>query len=114
MRIIRVFGLLLGCLLHHMTAHAAAPESPVWIDVRTPAEYASGHVPQAQLIPFDGIDAGVAKLGLAKDTTIYLYCAVGGRAEKAKQSLKMQGYTNVTNLGGLNDAMQFANQAKPY
>ena len=63
-----------------------------------------GHLEQARLIPFDGIQAGVAGMQLAKDTPIFLYCAVGGRAEKARQSLLAQGYTNVVNVGGLDDA----------
>ena len=50
--------------------------------------------------PFDTIEVGVAKLDLAKGTPIYLYCAVGGRADKARRTLLAQGYTNVTNLGG--------------
>ena len=80
------------------------PADAVWIDVRTPAEYEQGHLEQARLIPFDGIQAGVAGMQLAKDTPIFLYCAVGGRAEKARQSLLAQGYTNVVNVGGLDDA----------
>ena len=80
------------------------PADAVWIDVRTPAEYEQGHLEQARLIPFDGIQAGVAGMQLAKDTPIFLYCSVGGRAEKARQSLLAQGYTNVVNVGGLDDA----------
>jgi phage shock protein E len=55
----------------------------------------------------------VAELGLAKGTPIYLYCAVGGRAEKARQSLQALGYTNVTNVGGLDNARQVAGEAAP-
>jgi len=50
----------------------------------------------------------VAGLQLAKNTPIYLYCAVGGRAEKARQSLLAAGYSNVTNAGGLEDARKLA------
>ncbi len=102
-----------AAILAGASAHAEVPPDAVWIDVRTPAEYSQGHLEQAQLIPFDGIEAGVARLGLAKDTPIYLYCAVGGRAERARQSLIAQGYSDVTNAGGLEDARRLAAQPQP-
>ena len=88
------------------------PADAVWIDVRTPAEYAQGHLPQARLIPFDAIAAGVKSLGLQKDTPIYLYCAVGGRAEMARQELLVMGYTDVTNAGSLESAQRLAAGAR--
>lgn len=94
-------------LFHFFAVNAIAsniPENAVWIDVRTPKEFNSGHVPAAHSIPFDRIEAGVAELKLAKDTPIYLYCAVGGRAAIAKKKLDALGYGQVTNVGGLKDA----------
>lgn len=38
-----------------------------------------------------------------KDTTIYVYCKVGGRAGQAKEILEQNGFTDVTNIGGLVD-----------
>lgn len=103
------FLILCSCL----PARAELPANAVWIDVRTPSEYASGHLQQAVLIPFDGIEAGIAQLQLPKDTPIYLYCAVGGRAEKAKQRLDALDYTNVTNVGGLADARALTADKSP-
>lgn len=82
----------------------AIPENAVWIDVRSPGEYAGGHLAGAASIPFDGIEVGIAPLKLEKDTPIYLYCAVGGRAEIAKKRLEALNYTQVVNVGGLEDA----------
>ena len=104
-------GSFLIALLVSAGLRAEVPADAVWIDVRTPGEYQQAHLQQAQLIPFDGIQAGVARLELAKDKPIYLYCAVGGRAEKARQSLLAAGYTNVTNAGGLENARQLAAEA---
>jgi len=101
-------GTLLVALLPGAGLRADVPADSVWIDVRTPAEYQRGHLEEAQLIPFDGIEVGVAGLKLAKDAPIYLYCAVGGRAERARQSLLAAGYTNVTNAGGLETARKLA------
>jgi phage shock protein E len=102
--------IMLCCAL---PVRAQVPANAVWIDVRTPTEYASGHLEEAALIPYDGIEAGVARLQLEKDTPIYLYCAVGGRAEVAKKRLEAQNYTNVTNVGGLLDARKLAAGKSP-
>ena len=110
MRDISICASLLLWLFTATAAQAQPSAGAAWIDVRTPAEYANGHLPQAQHIPFDTIEVGVAELGLAKSAPIYLYCAVGGRADKARRTLLAQGYTNVTNLGGLDDARQFASK----
>lgn len=99
--IVLTFGALLSLGLK-----AEIPDNAVWIDVRSPAEYSQGHLPNATLIPYDGIEKGIAGLNLPKDTPLYLYCAVGGRAEKAKQRLEAIAYSNVTNVGGLGDARE--------
>lgn len=101
-------AVLLVALLPGAGLRAEVPAGSVWIDVRTPAEYQRGHLEEARLIPFDAIEVGVASLKLAKDAPIYLYCAVGGRAERARQSLLAAGYTNVTNAGGLDTARHLA------
>tara|TARA_B110000503_G_scaffold50909_1_gene82401 strand:+ start:127531 stop:127875 length:345 start_codon:yes stop_codon:yes gene_type:complete len=94
------------------SAWAEVPADAIWIDVRSPTEYASGHLQQAILIPFDGIVAGVAQLQLSKDAPIYLYCAVGGRAEMAKNRLEALDYSNVTNAGGLEAAQKMSGNSQ--
>jgi phage shock protein E len=108
-----MWQLALVIMCNYPLAWAEVPLDAVWIDVRSPTEYASGHVQQATLIPFDGIEAGVAQLQLSKDTPIYLYCAVGGRAEVAKKRLEALDYTNVTNAGGLDEARKLAAASQP-
>ena len=105
--------LALIILCNYQLAWAEVPPDAVWIDVRSPTEFASGHLQQATLIPFDGIEAGVAQLQLSKDTPIYLYCGSGGRAEVAKNRLDAIDYTNVTNVGGLEDARKLAGDSEP-
>ena len=97
--------LLLATLLACVVTQAQVPADAVWIDVRSSGEFAEGHLPQARHIPFDGIEAGVSGLDLAQDTPIYLYCGSGRRAEMARQRLQTLGYSNVTNVGGLDDAL---------
>jgi phage shock protein E len=100
-------ALTLVLLLAALVAGQASAETPaqaVWIDVRSPAEHAEGHLAGAILIPFDAIEKGVMALELEKDQPIYLYCAVGGRAEIARKRLQSLGYTRVTNVGSLENA----------
>jgi len=102
-------ALLLLC--SWQTAWAEVPSNAIWIDVRSPSEYAAGHLERAMLIPFDEIEVGVAQLQLSRETPIYLYCAVGGRAELAKKRLEAQNYVNVTNVGGLEEARELVSEA---
>lgn len=106
----RVVAIALGCLLLAFRLHAQVPDDAVWVDVRTPAEYAEGHLPQALSIPLDGIEAGVRGRGLPLDTPIYLYCGSGRRAGLARERLQILGYTEVVNAGSLADARKLAAQ----
>jgi phage shock protein E len=82
--------------------------APYWIDVRTPAEYETGHLPGSRNINFDRIGAGIVKVTEDKGAPIVLYCRSGRRSGLAKQSLEQLGYTNVINAGGINDVLRRA------
>ncbi len=71
------------------------------IDVRTPGEYHSGHVPNALNISLDDIMAGGGDLGTNMDREIVVYCASGARSAYAQQVLTQRGFTNVRNGGGV-------------
>lgn len=75
------------------------------LDVRTPEEFSSGHLPQATNLPIESFDvAAVDKLvGGDKSKPIVTYCSKGGRAQKAKDKLEAAGYTHVVNGGGFDD-----------
>lgn len=85
----------------------ALAAEPVWIDVRTAGEFNDGHLEAAVNIPHGDIVTAIPGLVQDKDATIYLYCRSGNRAGIARRALVAEGYTNVTNLGGLNDAREF-------
>lgn len=70
------------------------------VDVRTPEEYAEGHLPEAVNIPFEQIAEAFAKQGIAKDTPVVVYCRSGRRSGIAKESLDNAGYQEVYNGGG--------------
>jgi rhodanese-related sulfurtransferase len=72
--------------------------APVVIDVRTPEEYASGHVPDAVNIPFDQVAQRIAEVEAPHG--VVLYCMVGPRARKGESALLAVGYTSVLHLEG--------------
>jgi phage shock protein E len=69
------------------------------IDVRSPAEYKSGHLPKAINLPLNELDNYVPRLAQDKNQILLLHCKTGLRSELAAQRLKRQGYANAFNLG---------------
>ena len=70
------------------------------IDVRTPGEYAGGHLEGAMNINWLDADFKARAGELDKDKTIYVYCQKGGRSAKAAAVLDSMGYNVVDLLGG--------------
>ncbi|MFN8378001.1 MAG: rhodanese-like domain-containing protein [Anaerolineae bacterium] len=69
------------------------------IDVRTPEEFASGHLPNAVNIPLDELPNRLGEV--ATDEPVVLYCRSGNRSGQAAQLLASEGYTQVLDLGGI-------------
>lgn len=67
------------------------------VDVRTPGEFAAGHVPGAINIPFDQIDRRAAEIGDAA-TPVLLYCRSGRRTAIATESLRRLGFDRIFDL----------------
>ena len=72
------------------------------VDVREKNEYADGHIDGSRNIPFSKIDKTPSAIH-DKDMPIYVYCKSGSRSRKAVSALKKMGYTNVKNIGGIDD-----------
>jgi len=72
--------------------------APAVIDVRTPEEYASGHIPGAVNIPFDEVTERIAEIDAPHG--VALYCMVGPRARKGESALLAAGYDKVFHLEG--------------
>jgi phage shock protein E len=70
------------------------------VDVRSPGEYASGHIPGAINIPVQELSDRVGELA-PSDKAIVLYCQSGMRSASAARFLKAAGYKNVHNLGAM-------------
>lgn len=70
------------------------------VDVRSPEEFASGHIKGAINIPHDQIESRVSELGTDHKHSIVLYCRSGRRSGIAKATLDQLGFTDVVNAGG--------------
>jgi len=70
------------------------------IDVRTPGEFAAGHLPGAFNLPLQELPGRLGELG-AKDAPLVLYCRSGARSASAARSLRTAGFAAVRNLGGM-------------
>jgi phage shock protein E len=83
--------------------HAGAGEAPqpgaavVYVDVRTPAEYASGHVTGSLNIPVEEMEQRWQELEPHRDQQVVLYCRTGRRSGIAMDVLKSKGFKLLEN-----------------
>lgn len=68
------------------------------IDVRTPAEFKSGHIAGAKNIPLDTLAAKMNDI--PQDKTVVIVCQSGSRSANATRQLIAAGYDKVLNLSG--------------
>ena len=71
------------------------------LDVRTQAEYQSGHIPGAICIPNETILHDDIPELPDKDQLILVYCRSGNRSRQASAKLAALGYTGVVEFGGI-------------
>jgi rhodanese-related sulfurtransferase len=90
---------------------AWADRSLVVLDVRTPEEFAAGHVPGAINIPHTELAARVAELDDARDGDIVVYCRSGRRADEALGVLGKSGFTRLLHLKG--DYTRWVEEQRP-
>ncbi len=72
----------------------------VLIDVRSPEEYRSGHIPGAVSVPLERI-GGIRALYPDRETALLTYCHSGVRSRRACKTLSGLGFRNVFDLGGI-------------
>ncbi|MEV5475335.1 rhodanese-like domain-containing protein [Streptomyces sp. NPDC052207] len=87
-------------------AHARLADLTV-IDVRTPGEYASGHLPGAHNIPLDHLDMALPALKIAADRGgLLVVCASGARSAQARERLAEHDIAAAGLTGGTTAWMQ--------
>ena len=73
------------------------------LDVRTKEEYQEKHIPGAVNLPNETIStADIPELPV-KEQLILVYCRSGNRSKQAAKKLAALGYTNIIEIGGIND-----------
>lgn len=79
---------------------AANQSGVVIIDVRTPAEFAEGHLPKALNIDFQSGNFEQEIESLDKTVTYAVYCRSGNRSSQATAIMAKAGFTNIYDLQG--------------
>jgi rhodanese-related sulfurtransferase len=107
-----VVALVLGCTSQaenpirsvsrdEIASSLGSERPPLLLDVRTPAEFAEGHLPGALPIPVAELPGRLAELRQAsRGREIVVYCERGGRAQRAAQTLLDAGFEKVGHLEG--------------
>jgi|SRR5699024_9763652 len=70
-------------------------ESPMIIDVRTPQEFVSGHIPGAKNVPLNKIGSFQPR------GFVYVICQTGSRSRRATKELTDKGYEAMNVKGGM-------------
>jgi rhodanese-related sulfurtransferase len=83
----------------------------ITLDVRTPGEYAEGHLEGAQLIDFQSGNFENEISSLDKNATYAVYCRSGNRSGQAVKVMHDAGFHNVYNLNG--GVIDWANAGLP-
>ena len=83
-----------------LAARIASGDAPLMLDVRSPAEYAEGHLPGAINIPYDELAGRLDELGAERSAEVVVYCRSGRRASLAESVLVESGFSNVLDLNG--------------
>ena len=85
-------------------AKLATDPNNVVLDVRTPREFAAGHLPGAVNINWTDKSFPEKIAALDKSKTYLVHCAIGGRSSKACNKLTDEQFSNIYNLKGGLDA----------
>jgi rhodanese-related sulfurtransferase len=70
------------------------------VDVREPAEYAAGHLPESRNIPVGALEERISEIEKLKDSPLILLCQSGVRSSSACTKLAKLGFNKVHNLDG--------------
>lgn len=79
-------------------AQALVAAGATLLDVRTPEEFAAGHIDGALLVPVDELEGRLTEV--SRDRPVVVYCRSGGRSARAASILGEAGY-EVHDLGGM-------------
>ena len=79
------------------------------VDVRSPAEFSSGHLRNAKNLPLDQIETLATTALKDKNQVLLLHCQSGMRSRVAQRKLQQLGYAHAFNVGSYAQASQIVN-----
>ena len=85
-------------------AEAATTLDAIIIDVRTPEEFAAGHLDGAMLIDIKDASFDAKIAALDPNAEYIVYCRSGNRSAQAVARMREAGIANITDLGSLENA----------
>jgi phage shock protein E len=85
----------------YLSQYTEAGTEHLLIDVRTPEEFAEGHIAGAVNISLQTLTERLNEV--PRTLPVILYCRSGNRSNQAQQLLEQAGYTNVQDMGGIID-----------
>ncbi len=77
-----------------------ADQKATVLDIRTPEEFAEGHIPNAKNVDFFSKSFRETLEKLDKDAPIVMHCQSGGRSGQALPIFKELGFTKVFHMNG--------------
>ena len=95
-----LFDNMMGPDLKQGLAEFEQTTGAVLLDVRTPEEYAGGHVAGSRNLPLQMITRVEDEIS-DKEMPLFVYCQSGARSRRAAAFLEKIGYAHVKNIGGL-------------
>jgi phage shock protein E len=100
--------LVLGCACATPSVTGASAEALVQlgatlVDVRSPEEFAAGHLPGALNEPVAQLADRLAQFPVQRDHDVVVYCRSGHRSAQAAAILKQAGFTKVHDLGAMSN-----------
>lgn len=96
-----------ACASPTVTGEAAhelvSKQGALLLDVRSPDEFAGGHLDGAVNVPVGELESRLASLPAKKDQDVIVYCRSGARSSRAAKILTTAGFTRVHDLGGMSN-----------
>lgn len=84
-------------------AKAMVSRGALLLDVRTPEEFAAGHLEGAVNVPVQVLDTQWASLNVPADREVVVYCRSGARSARAKAMLEGKGVKRIVDIGGMSN-----------
>lgn len=89
-----------GRVIGRDEAHRLVGEGAILLDVRTPEEFARGHLPGARNVPVQVLESRLTDVG-DPAVPVVVYCRSGARSARARTILLAHGFDSVSDLGGM-------------